>query len=153
MTDEIPIGNGDTVTIRDDLTYFDRKWWRILVDKRRRENGTGKPARTEPNPANTAELIEVPAVPPELTMEDNIALIEALTARLLSGSTVPGIIPWTPEAADALSRSHGLDAVDAVETAVIRQMDRLNGVKAPGKESSGGSAPTSPDSIQSPPQD
>lgn len=153
MTDVIPLGNGDSAEIRDDLTYFDRKWWRILVDQRRRGNGTGSPARMEPNPANPAEMTEVPAVPAELTMEDNIALIEALAARLLTGSTVPGIIPWTPEAAEGLSRSHGLDAVDAIEDAVITQMNRLNGIAAPGKENSGGSASTSQDDTPSPPQD
>jgi hypothetical protein len=150
MPEEIKLGNGDTATIRSDLTYSDRKWWRIEVDKTRRANGTGRPAETKVNPSNPAEMIEVPAVPPELTMEDNIVLVEALTARLLTASSVPGIIPWTPEAAEALSRSHGLEAVDAIEDAVIVQMNRLNGVAGPKKASSGGSGNTSPDATPSP---
>jgi hypothetical protein len=150
MTVVLDLGEGDSAEIRDDLTYSDRKWWRILVDKTRRANGTGSPAGTKPDPANPAQMIDVPAVPAELTMEDNIVLVEALTARLLTASTVPGVVPWTPEAAEALSQSHGLEAVDAIEDAVIVQMNRLNGTAGPKTGSSGGSGSTSPDGTPSP---
>lgn len=151
MAEVVDLGNGDSAEVRTDLTYADRKWWRIRVDTVRRANGTGKPAETKVNPDNPAEMIDVPAVPAELTMADNIGLVEELTARLVCGSTVPGLCPWTPEAADALSVSHGLEACEAVEDAVITQMNRLNGVAAPKpRTTGGGSATGSSDGPQSP---
>jgi hypothetical protein len=63
---------------------------------------------------------------------------------------VPGLVPWTPEAAEVLSHSHGLEACTAIEDAVMEQMSRLNGATAPKpQESGGGSASTSGDATPS----
>lgn len=149
MPEKIDLGNGDWAEVNTDLGYQDRRWWRIRVDEARRAKG-GTGPQFEPDPANPAVMREVPGSSSELTMADNIGLIEELTARLLTSSSVLGLVPWTPEAAEALSHSHGLDACDAIEDAVIVQMNRLNGIAAPKPATNGGgSAGTSPDGTPS----
>jgi len=133
MSEKIDLGNGDWAEVNDDLGYADRKWWRIRVANARRAKAAGE------------------AEAPELSMEDNIGLIEELTARLVTGSSIPSLVPWTPDAAEALSHSHGLEACDKIEDAVIEQMNRLNGVAAPKQQTTGtGSAGTSSDGTPSP---
>lgn len=126
MTEVVDLGEGDSAEVNTDLGYSDRKWWRIKVAEARKAAG--------------------PDSPPELSMEDNIGLIEELTTRLVTASSVPGLVPWTPEAAEALSHSHGLEACNAIEEAVIEQMNRLNGIAAPKPPTNGdGSATGSSD--------
>ena len=124
MPEKIDLPNGDWAEVNTDIGYYDRKWWRIKVAEVRK-----KAAAAEP------DADEVP-------MADNIALIEELTAKLVTASSIPGLVPWTPEAAEALSHSHGLEACTAIEDAVIAQMNRLNGIAAPKPQTSGGGSST-----------
>ena len=151
MAVKVDLGSGDWAEVNDDLGYRDRKWWRIRVDEAKRAKNAGHTPVMEPDPASPGAMREVPGSAPEFTMEDNLGLIEDLTARLVTGSSVPGLVPWTPEAAEALSHSHGLEACDKIEDAVIEQMNRLNGVAVPKRETSGGgSGSTSGDGSPSP---
>jgi hypothetical protein len=147
----VDLGQGDYAEVNTDIGYQDRRWWRIRVDKVRRAKGAGRGPQMEPDPDNPAVMREVPGSSAEFTMEDNIGLIEELTARLLVASSVPGLVPWTPEKAEELSHSHGLEACTAIEDAVIAQMNRLNGIAAPKPQTSGGgSGSTSGDASPSP---
>ena len=149
MPEKVDLGNGDWAEVNTEVGYSDRKWWRIRIAEVKKAKGVAGP-QYEPDPANPAVMREVPGSAVELSMEDNIGLVEDLTARLLVASSVPGLVPWTPEAAEALSHSHGLEACDAIENAVIEQMNRLNGVAAPKPATNGGgSADTSPGSTAS----
>lgn len=151
MAVKVDLPQGDWAEVNDDLGYLDRKWWRVAVDKAKRAKGGGTGPRLEPDPANPAVMREVPGSAADLTMADNIGLIEQLTARLVVASSVEGLVPCTPDALEALAHSHGLEACDAVEDAVITQMNRLNGVTAPKPATSGdGSGTGSSDESPSP---
>ena len=139
MPEKISLPNGDWAEVNDDLGYQDRRWWRIRVAEVRKAEAAARPQADGQDAA------------PDLSMAGNIGLVEELTARLVVASSVPGLVPWTPEAAEALSHSHGLEACDAIEDAVIAQMNRLNGVAAPKPQTNGdGSAPGSSDAPPSP---
>lgn len=132
MAEKVDLGNGDYAEVNTDLGYNDRRWWRIKVAEVRKAAAASRP------PAGEADQDSAPDVP----MADNLGLIEELTARLVTASSVPGLVPWTPEAAEALSHSHGLEACDAIEDAVIAQMNRLNGIAAPKPQTNGGGSAT-----------
>lgn len=125
--EKLDLGNGDWAEVNTDLGYQDRRWWRIRVAEVRKAEAAARPPAADGQESA-----------PDLSMAGNISLIEELTARLVVASSVPGLVPWTPEAAEALSHSHGLEACDAIEDAVIGQMNRLNGVAAPKPPTSGG---------------
>lgn len=149
MSAKVDLGNGDWAEVNTEVGYADRKWWRIRIAEVKKARGVTGP-QYEPDPANPAVTREVPGSAVELSMEDNLGLVEDLTARLVVASSVPGLVPWTPESAEALSHSHGLEACDAIEEAVIEQMNRLNGITAPKPATNGaGSADTSPGSTAS----
>jgi len=138
MAEKVDLGKGDWAEINDDIGYEDRKWWRIKVAGVRKAEAAARP----PEGQDTA---------PDISMAANLGLIEELTARLVTASSVPGLVPWTPGAAEALSHSHGLEACDAIEDAVITQMNRLNGVATPKPQTNGdGSGTGSSDGPQSP---
>lgn len=142
MAEKIDLGSGDWAEVNNDLGYNDRRWWRIRLAEVRKAETAARPAAEGQESA------------PDLSMAANLGLIEELTARLVVASSVPGLVPWTPEAAEALSHSHGLEACDAIEDAVITQMNRLNGVATPKpRTSGGGSGSGSPDAPQSPLQE
>jgi len=126
MAEKVDLGNGDWAEVNDDIGYNDRKWWRIKVAEARKAEAAARTADAEA----------------DLSMAGNIGLIEELTTRLVTSSSVPGLVPWTPDAAEALSHSHGLEACDAIEDAVIAQMNRLNGVAAPKPQTNGGGSGT-----------
>ena len=126
MAEKVDLGQGDWAEVNTDIGYNDRRWWRIRLAEVRKAEAAARPAADGQDSA------------PDLSMEANLGLIEELTARLVVASSVPGLVPWTPEAAEALSHSHGLEACDAIEDAVIAQMNRLNGVSAPKPQTSGG---------------
>lgn len=126
MTEVVDLGEGDYAEVNTDLGYSDRRWWRIRVAGVRKAAAGGADQDG----------------PVDVSMEDNIGLIEELTARLLTASSVSGLVPWTPDAAEALSHSHGLEACNAIEEAVIGQMNRLNGVAVPKPPTNGDGSAT-----------
>jgi hypothetical protein len=124
MPDKIDLGDGDYAEIRTELTGGDQKWYLILRGKLMRENGTAKPAYTEPDPANTARMREVPAVAAELTAEDNIALLDAVLGRLLVSWSLPQGLPWTSGMRDETD----LDIMNALDDASLAASRRLMGI-------------------------
>lgn len=122
--DPINLPGGHTARFRTALTGGDQKWFYIERDKLMRANGSGKPASVEPDPANPAALIEVPAVPPSLTVEDNFTMLDRLIGRLMTSWSRPEPLPWTGALRDGLD----LEVIDALDNAVAIQMRRLQGI-------------------------
>lgn len=146
MPETIPLGNGHEAVIRTELTGGDQKWFLIQSGKLRRANGTGRPARSEPDPDNSAVLKDYPAEPAYLTEEDSFTLFDMLLARLLVSCTMPEVMPWTAEVRDVLD----LDVINAIDEPIGEAMNRLRGVAAPKKKSGDTSATTSPDAAPAP---
>jgi len=138
MPDKIDLGDGEYAEIRTELTGGDQKWYLILRDKLRRENGTAKPATSGPDPANSAVMLEVPAVPAELLVEDNITLLDAVLGRLLTSSS-RFALPWTPGMRDETD----LDIVTALDEKGLEASNRLVGGGPKRNQSTPTSAPTS----------
>lgn len=149
MPDRTDLPGGGWAQWRTELTGGDQKWWLIERDKLMRANGTGRPARTEPDPANPAVMREYPAEPAEMTISDHLALLDALIARLMTAWSRPEPLPWTAAMREALP----LEVVEAVDGEAIRQRMRLQGIEPPKRASSGGSSETSSPAAAAPPQE
>lgn len=146
-TERCPLPGGFHAEFRVSLTGADQKWFYSQRGRLMRENGTGKPARSEPDPANPAQLKTYPAEPPYLTEDDNFTMFDMLTARLMVSCTMPGLMPWTGEVRDTAD----LDVVEAIDAAVLTQMRRLQGIPAPKREPSGGTGgSSSPEAADAP---
>jgi hypothetical protein len=144
MPETIDLGNDQSAIIRTELTGADEKWWFIAVDAAKRANGTGKPARTEVDPDNPAQMRTVPAVAAEITAEDNYMLTDALITRLMISWTLPGSLPWKPEMRDTLT----LEQIQAIDGAVIRQMRRIQGLGPKPQKTGPTSGTSSPDTAR-----
>jgi hypothetical protein len=141
MPEKIELPDEGWAEINTSLTGADQKWWGAEADRLKRANGTARPARQAPDPDNPAQMKDYPAVPAELTSDDNYAMFDALIARLVTSWS----LPFAPSAWNAGWRDEtDLDIVNVLDSAVIPQMRRLQGV-VPKKRSSGNSATTSPD--------
>jgi len=148
MPETIDLPDGHTAEIRVELTGADQRWFLIEREKLIRANGSGSPGKTEPDPDNPAIMKETPAVPADLTMEDNFTLLDMLAAKLLVSSTMPGVVPWTAATRDTMD----LDVVDAIDVATIRQRSRLLGTGPKRRKNSAASATTSGASEAAAPQ-
>lgn len=148
-TDTIYLPEGHTAEIRTDLTGGDQRWFFIQRDKLINASGTGKPARQEPDPANPAVMLDIPAEPAYLDVEGQFTLLDLVAGRLLVSSTMPGVLPWRlpVNGPDGVQVAPGtrddldIDAVNEVDDAVGKQMERLRGVTAGPKPKTNG--PTS----------
>jgi hypothetical protein len=153
-TERIDLPGGESAEIRVSLTGADQRDFFVKRAKLTEANGTGSPARTEPDPGNPAQTRTVPAVPARLTVADNFALYDWMIARLVTSCTMEGVLPWKPPvtADDGQVTEPGtrdltdLDVVNALDKAAIEQMNRLLGIAGPKREpasSGAGSATTS----------
>lgn len=153
MNDTIDLGNGHTAELRTGLTGGDQRWFFIERDRLIQGNGTGKPARQELDPDNPSVLLDIPAEPSYLRVEDNFTMIDLVAARLIVSTTMPGIMPWLPpENGEPGTRDTiDLDVVNAIDNALAGPMDRLRGA-APKRPATGPtSADTSTESAAAPP--
>ena len=140
MPDKIDLPDGGWAEIRTALTGGDEKWFYAERGKLIRANGTGKPARSEPDPDNTAVMKEYPAEPAYLTEDDTFTLFDMLIRRLVASWSLP--YPpgsWSAEIRDAAD----LDLTQALDEGVGRQMQRLQGMGPKPVRSGGTSAGTS----------
>jgi hypothetical protein len=160
MPETVDLPGEHHAEIRTDLTGGDQRWFYSERGKLARANGTAKPARTEPDPANPAQMKNYPAEPAYLTEDDNFAMLDALIARLMTSCTIPGIMPWKPLVKDAAGNvtelgtrdTADLDLVDAIDAAIGTQMRRLQGIPDPKRARSGGTGgSSSPDDASAPP--
>jgi hypothetical protein len=133
MPETIDLPDGHTAEIRAELTGGDQRWFYSERGKLARANGTAKPARTEPDPANPAQMKNYPAEPAYLLEDDNFTMLDNLIARLMISCTMPGIMPWSASVRDSLD----IDAVDAIDGAIGTQMRRLQGIPDPKRARSG----------------
>ena len=147
MPDKIDLPDGGWAQFRTALTGADRKWWRLRIDEVKRTNGTAKPAYHGPDPDNPAVMKDVPAADGYLRTEDDIALVEEVTARLLESWSLPHQLPYTAATGDLLD----LDVFNAIEDATLAQVRRLNGLIPKPPRTSGTSATTSGDGAPAPP--
>jgi hypothetical protein len=160
-TETVDLGNGHTAEIRTSLTGGDQRDFYAYRAKLAEANGTGSPARTEVDPDNPAQMRTVPAVPARLRSEDNFTMYDWMISRLVTSCTIPGVLPWKiavfgqdgtpggPGTRDELD----LDVMNALDTAVIAQMNRLLGIagpKPPPASSGADSAITSADATARP---
>lgn len=145
MPETINLGGSHTATIRTELTGADQKWWFVEVDRAKRANGSVQPVQWKPDPANPAQMVEVPASAGELTVEDNFTLLDKLAERLLTSWSRPEPLPWTPAMRDTLD----LDTINALDAGIVTQMRRLQGA-APKPATSTTSGNTSPDGAPAP---
>lgn len=121
MPEKIDLPDGEWAEIRSETTGGDEKFYMVTRDKLIRANGTGKPGYTAPDPENPSVMKEFPAVEPELTAEDTYALLDAIVARLLLSSSVPGLVPWTADVRETTS-SGIVRAVDAAVNKAVSEM-------------------------------
>lgn len=141
-TEMVDLGNGHKAEFRTSLTGGDQRDFFAFRVKRAEANGTGSPARSEPDPDNPAVMREVPAVPARLLVDDNFAVYDWLIDRLTVSCTMDGILPWKPHvaAADGSVTEPGsrdvtdLDVVNALDKAALEQQGRLLGVTGPKQE-------------------
>jgi hypothetical protein len=134
MPETVDLPDGHSLVIRTDLTGGDQRWYYSQRGQLARANGTAKPARSEPDPANPAQMKNYPAEPAYLLEDDNFAMLDMLIARLMISCTMPGIMPWSESVRDSLD----LDVVDAIDSAIGTQMRRLQGIPDPKRAKSGG---------------
>jgi hypothetical protein len=149
MPEKIDLPDGGWAEFRTELTGGDQKWFYVERDKLMRNNGTGKPARVEPDPGNPAVMLQVPAVPAELTAEDNFTMLDMTAARLLLSWSRPEPLPWTP----AMRESVDLDTIDAIDGEVNKAFLRLQGVGPKPATTTPTSSATSPDDADAPPKE
>lgn len=133
MPETIDLGNGHSAEVRTDLTGGDQRWYYSERGKLARANGTAKPARSEPDPANPAQMKNYPAEPAYLLEDDNFAMLDMLISRLMISCTLSGVMPWSAAVRDSLD----LDVVDAIDSAIGTQMRRLQGIPDPKRAKSG----------------
>jgi hypothetical protein len=151
LPETIDLGNGHTAEMKTELTGTIERDYYSFRDKLLRGNGTGKPARTEPDPDNGANLRVVPAIPPEQTIDDNFALLDWVAGQLLMSSTMEGIVPWKPYVAATETEPAkpgtrdliDIDVVHAIDDAVGKQQRRIVGLGPKTKRTSGTSPTTS----------
>lgn len=149
-TEQVDLGNGQSAEIRTSLTGGDQRDFLAFRAKLAEANGSGSPARSEPDPDNPAMMRTVPAVPARLTVEDNFAVYDWLVDRLVVSCTVPYVLPWRPPAVaeDGTVKDPGsrdetdLDVVNALDKAVIEQMNRLLGIAGPKPPTAGARSET-----------
>jgi hypothetical protein len=146
MSDKFDLPGNGWAEIRAELTGGDQKWFFCERDRLVRSNGTARPARSVPDPANTAVMMEIPAVPAELLSEDNFSLLDMLAGRLLISWSRTESLPWTPALREALP----LEVVDAVDSEIIKAMRRLQGLGPKPQTSGGTSGSTSRDDAAAP---
>ncbi len=154
----VPLPDGKSAEIRTSLTGADQRWFFVTRDRLMQANGTGKPARQELDPDNPAVMIDLPAEPAYLTVEDNFRMIDLVAGRLLVSSTRPGIVPWVPpkKGKDGQPDEPGtrdttdLDVVNAIDNALAPLMDRLRGVVPKTRTTGPTSADTSTQSAAAP---
>jgi hypothetical protein len=99
--------------VRTDLTGGDERSYYVERGKLVRNNGTGKPERTGPDPDNPAVMKTFPAEAAYLTEEDNFALFDWLIRRLVISWSLPyPPAEWSAEKRDAedLDLTHAIDA-------------------------------------------
>ena len=149
MPETIDLPGGHTAEIRTELNGADQVAYFTRRDELMQANGTARPAVMEPDPDNPAAMKEVPAVPARLTAADNFAIRDWAAARLLTSSTMPGLLPWRPPSRDdpGTRAALDLDVVNVIDEALDAQQLRLLGVgpkPAPARPST--STTTSPDS-------
>ena len=146
MPETINLPGGYTAEIRTELTGADQVAYFTRRDELMQANGTARPAAMEPDPDNPAVMKEVPAVPARLTAADNFAIRDWAAARLLTSSTMPGLLPWRPPSRDdpGTRAALDLDVVNPIDEAVDKQQLRMLGI-SPKPAPPSTSTTTSPD--------
>lgn len=148
MPEKIDLPDGGWAEIRTALTGGDEKWFYAQRGELMRKNGTGKPARQEPDPDNTAVMKEYPAEPAYLTSDDTFALFDMLIRRLVISWSLPYLpSSWSAEIRDAAD----LDLTQALDEGIGKQMQRLQGMGPKPGRSGGTSAGTSQAAAAAPP--